>query len=337
MNMKKYIFPVLALAALSLASCENAEKEFPDFEGGVSVFFPYQTPIRTIMLGSPVEASLNNDLDNAHKFVIYAAQGGAYKTKDINVSIAVDNSLCNNLTFDGGAAVTPMPESYYSLSSTNITNFSNYMGGVEVSLTDAFFADPKSIGTTYVIPIVMKSQTGADRILEGEWEGMNDSIATPKPTVRTDASLWKVAPMDYTLYCVRYVNPWEAYYLVKGSNADILKCDIVQVTTASLSSCNYTILIDGGKKVNVKTDTSVAVDLTLNFSGDNCTVMQGGNNIGSGSYAKAVEDVAPNLAKRDVLKLSYTVNGVKVDEELVMQRRGDFAGTVKEFTAVYNN
>ena len=41
------------------------------------------------------------------------------------------------------------------------------MDGVEVSFTDAFFADPEALTATYVIPLVMTGVTNADRILNG--------------------------------------------------------------------------------------------------------------------------------------------------------------------------
>ncbi len=330
--MKKYIFPVLAFAALSLTSCENDEKTFDDYQGGTSVYFPYQYPVRTVMLGTSINDNLDNSLDNAHKIKIYAAQGGAYKTQSINLNIAVDNTLCNNLYYESGEAVQAMPDSYYKLTSTTISAWDNYMGGVEVELTDAFFADPKSTTTTYVIPVVIKSQTGADHIIEGSYEGKEEGAAAP---ARTNADAWSVAPMDYTLYCVRYVNPWEAYYLVEGTG-DILGAEIVQVTTKSLTECNYTVLLSDGKKINTMVDGATSVNLTLKFDGsNNCTVFDGATQIGTGSYASKAKEVAPNVPKRDVLSLSYNVNGVSVTENLVMQRRGDFAGTVVEYAPVY--
>lgn len=327
--MKKYIFPVLALAAFALTSCENDEKVFPDYEGGVSVYFPYQYPVRTILLGTAIDQQLDNSLDNAHKFKIYARQGGAYKTKKVSLNIAVDESLCDNLTFEDGSSVTAMPSSYYKLASNSITTWSNYMGSVEVELTDEFFADPKSIGMSYVIPVSMTSQKGADHFISGTYDG-------DTAPAKTDAASWKTLPMDYTLYCVRYVNPWEAFYLVKGSKSEILDCEIVQLTTASLTECNYNILLNNGKKINVAADGATSVALTLKFDGNSCKVYEGNNEIGTGSYASQAMEVAPNIPLRDVLTLSYTVQGVSVSEELVMQRRGDFAGTIVEFAPTYN-
>ena len=60
---------------LTLFSCKNWSIDFPDYEGGVSVYFPYQYPVRTIVLG---EDNYDTSLDNQHKCKIYATMGGAY-------------------------------------------------------------------------------------------------------------------------------------------------------------------------------------------------------------------------------------------------------------------
>ena len=51
MEMKIYkLLSVILGSAMSFAfsSCENASNSFPDYEGGVSVYFAYQYPVRTI-------------------------------------------------------------------------------------------------------------------------------------------------------------------------------------------------------------------------------------------------------------------------------------------------
>ena len=83
---------LLAGAAMSaLASCHNQEKVFPDYDGGVTAYFAYQYPVRTIVLGE--SETFDNSLDNQHKCIIYGTMGGAYKGKDIVLDIAVDNTL----------------------------------------------------------------------------------------------------------------------------------------------------------------------------------------------------------------------------------------------------
>ena len=49
MKLKKYIYGVaLGALALTVASCYNADKDFPDYEGGTKAYFAYQNPIRTL-------------------------------------------------------------------------------------------------------------------------------------------------------------------------------------------------------------------------------------------------------------------------------------------------
>ena len=112
MKLKTYIYGV-ALGALSLtyASCYNADKEFPDYEGGTTAYFAYQNPVRTLILGNDI---YDNTLDNEHKCRIWATMGGAYGGRNANVDIVVDESLCDNLYFvdENGSAtepVRPMP------------------------------------------------------------------------------------------------------------------------------------------------------------------------------------------------------------------------------------
>ncbi len=318
--MKKYILPVLALSAVAFTACENADKTFPDYEGGTSVYFAYQYPVRTIELGEDNE--INTDLDNAHKFKIVSAMGGAYNGKNIQVQIKVDESLCENLYFANGAPVKPMPSSYYSLASTTLTydnSFANsLMGQTEVQLTDAFFADPASITTTYVIPVVITGQSGADRILSGTplVDGTNPS--------RVDSKKWDTAPMDYALWCVRYVNKWHGTYLVKEAGKEIDKTTKrVTVKTTGLNECTYT-------NVDGKT-------VTLQFSGDNCTVTGAGVS-GNGEFKQKSEIKAWGNKDRDALYLKYTVDGKSYDETLVAQVRtteGDPYNTVVEFAVEY--
>ena len=93
--------------SFAFSSCENASNPFPDYEGGVSVYFAYQYPVRTIVLGN--DPVVDNSADRQHKCAIYATMGGAYGGRNITIDIAVDNTLCDNLFFEDGSPVLPMP------------------------------------------------------------------------------------------------------------------------------------------------------------------------------------------------------------------------------------
>ena len=119
--------------------------------------------------------------------------------------------------FEDGTPVLSMPSTYYTLAGDKISYNGEHWGNVEVQLTDAFFADEKALGCNYVIPVVMKGQTGADRILTG-----TPLIEGDKP-VRTNSDYWSVLPKDYVLYCVKYMNPWHASYLRRGIDKNYRK------------------------------------------------------------------------------------------------------------------
>src|SRR5690606_34732653 len=149
--MKKFL--VFTCMVASLAGCKNSDVTFPDFEY-TSGYFPYQFPVRTLVLGDDIYDNTN---DNAHRFVISVAMGGVYENNKNRVfNIEVDESLCDQVVFDGsGNPIRALPRSYYTLSPENqITIPKGAMnGGVTVQLTDAFFEDADAIGLNYVVPI----------------------------------------------------------------------------------------------------------------------------------------------------------------------------------------
>ena len=205
------IFRILSAGVVlaGLASCHNKEAIFPDYEGGITAYFAYQYPVRTIVLGE--SETFDTSLDNQHKCIIYGTIGGSYKGKDVVIDIEVDNSLTENLYFADGSPVQAMPESYYKLSGNQLNYGGSHLGGVEVQLTDAFFADPAAIKNTYVVPVVMTDIVkGADQIKSGT------PLIEGETPIRTNSALWNVVPMDYTLYCIKYINQWDGSWLRRG-------------------------------------------------------------------------------------------------------------------------
>ena len=208
---------VIALGALSLslASCYNADKDFPDYEGGTKAYFAYQNPIRTLVLGNDI---YDNSLDNDHKCRIWATMGGAYGGRDAVVNVIIDESLCDNLYFldDGGyenRKVLPLPHDFYNyedVKNATINYNGDSRGYLEIQFTDKFFENAKtsSADTTYVIPVRMTGVKGIDALQSG--------TPNKEGAIRQNANDWTVLPMDYTLYCVRYMNPWQAKYIRRG-------------------------------------------------------------------------------------------------------------------------
>lgn len=342
MKFTKYIYGVaLGALSLSMASCYNADKEFPDYDGGTTAYFAYQYPVRTIILGNDI---YDNSLDNAHKCQIWSTMGGAYNGRNAFVEIAVDNSLCNDLYFvdEGGNptdSVLPMPSDYYTLGANNIPYNGDVRGFVEVQLTDKFFSDPKAIKETYVIPIVMKGVTGIDQILTGKArEGVSP--------LRGNASDWEVLPKDYILYCVKYMNPWQARYIRRGVDKvtennytlEVVRKDFSLVNSdpqhykenpvnandeicfIATKSMNESIFNVSFKRADGK--AAVSCDLLLTFNGNKCTITSADPEVadvtGSGEFiTKGTEQAAykdyqwgsmnGEPVQRDILRLAYDV------------------------------
>ena len=359
MKLKKYIYGVAVGAlSLTLASCYNADKEFPDYEGGTTAYFAYQFPVRTIILGNDI---YDNSLDNAHKCQIWSTMGGAYSGRNAVVDFIVDESLCKNLHFEdaggnAGADVLPMPSTHYELLGNTIPYNGDTRGYVEVQLKQAFFDDPKSIENTYVIPLRMTGVTGIDHILTGKpREGLDP--------VRTDLESWETLAKDYVLYCVKYKNPWDANYIRRGAdevtengtttkvvrkdvslvNSDLEhykenpvnhKDEICSITTKNMTqaifpvsfqtsgtsvSCNLILTFDGNNKCTISTDD------------ENVTATGSGEFIANGSGREEYKDYRwegeGRPDQRDILRLAYNVDftdkniKVSTNDTLVVQTR----------------
>lgn len=327
--MKRYIKMVAALLALmaSFTACENGDQAFDDYEGGTTAYFAYQSPVRTIVLG---DDEYDTTLDKAHKLKILATFGGSYNGRNATVNVAVDNSLCDNLTFADGTPVKAMPAEYYQLSSTAFNFNGGMQGGTEVQLTDAFFKDPDAVKNTYVIPLVMQNQTGFDRIATG-------TLKEGKTGSRTNASIWETAPRDYVMYCVKYQNKYSGWWLTNHntSTENIEKASQVQITTRTLNSSVYTVEFQEGSKI-------LKADLLLTFDDkENCTITsltEGVKATGSGSWAdNGIHSW--NNKDRDLMELNAEITfagGVKknLNEKLVWWRSGV---SKEEFSYTYNN
>ena len=329
MIMKRYIKMVAALLALmaSFTACENGDQTFDDYEGGTTAYFAYQSPVRTIVLG---DDEYDTTLDKAHKLKILATFGGSYNGRNATVNVAVDNSLCDNLTFADGTPVKAMPKEYYQLSTTAFNFNGGMQGGTEVQLTDDFFKDPYAVKNTYVIPLVMQNQTGFDRIATG-------TLKQGKTGSRTNASIWETAPRDYVMYCVKYQNKYSGWWLTNHntSTENIEKASQVQITTRTLNSSVYTVEFQEGSKI-------LKADLLLTFDDkENCTITsltEGVKATGSGSWAdNGIHSW--NNKDRDLMELNAEITfagGVKknLNEKLVWWRSGV---SKEEFSYTYNN
>lgn len=292
--MKKFkILIGLAVALFTVTGClKNSDIDHPDFDYQ-SVYFAYQYPVRTLVLGEDV--NIDNTLDNEHKVEIKATLGGTRENKNnVVINFSPDNALLNNLYFVGGGKIQPMPSNYYTLASNQITiPKGSLLGGVQVQLTDAFFADPLAIKNTYVIPLKMTSVQNTDSILKEK---------------------------DFVFYALKFINPWHGNYLRRG--VDVMTGDISRTVKRHAAYVEY----DQVNKLNTKSLTELefpvifgdaenrtfSCTLLLTFdSAGKCTITTKSNLFtvtGTGTFISKGEKKSWGNKDRDALYLDYQVN-----------------------------
>ena len=326
--MKKILF--LLMLSVGVVACKNQEIVFPDFDYTTG-YFPYQYPVRTLVLGKDI---YDNSNDNNHKFLISAAMGGVYENKaDRTFKIEVDNSLCENATFAATRQrIYPLPKEYYTLSSADqiVIPAGKVSGSIEVQLTEAFFNDPAAIKLNYVVPIRITQVTNLDSVLRGKALRLSPD--------RRIASHWDIAPKDFTMFAVKYVNPYHGNYFHRGRST-VVNADNQVVETNAYRQQHITS--DEVWTLNTTARNQVAVNgvirsstitgplnLLLTFSGNNCTV----SNASGSAYTvtgtgKLLEDADEwGNKKRDAIHLSYQFsNGThtySATDTLVVRDRG---------------
>ena len=347
-NMKtsKIVVILAFLAAMGLTACSNKDISFDDFDYQ-TVYFSSQFPVRTVELGEDPNVDLT--LDNQHKIEIQAQVGGVWVNnhKERTITFEVDNSLTEGLLFANTEdEVVPMPASYYTLASNQIVIPSgSTRGGVIVQLNDAFFSDPKSLERMYVIPLVMTGVQGADSILQGK-----ELVDNPNRCIGDD---WTVAPKDFTLYAVKYVNPWHGIYLRRGTDVittpegtetvsrlerPVLDEEGNPMEDAAGNPVMEPIAVEQGEKVDVVTKglkvnnitltaydsegTAVPYTLTLTFTDDgSCTISNPAEDsdkyviTGTGRFISKGEKNSIGGKDRDAIYLDYDVDFKTMDTQ----------------------
>lgn len=337
----KIIYLGFASLMLSLNACKSSDNEFPDFDYQ-TVYFANQYSARTVELGE--DEFVDNSMDNEHKIKINATWGGGYTNrKNVIIDYVVDESLCNNLYFKDEAnsdvPLTPMPSTHYKLLSEKINiPKGSVIGGVEVQLTDEFFADNKSLSNNYVIPLRMVDFEGVDSILQGK-----PAVDNP---VLTNSGHWSVQPKNFVLYAVKYVNPQHGEYLRRGKDKAVIdgvESEIVRheeyvendervyVTTKSLT--------DNILSLSTKDKSGELFDynICLSFHEDGtCDVSSTSDDLtvsGTGKFVKDGEKNSLGGKERDAIYLEYAVDfknknmQYETKDTLVLSTRGVQGGT----------
>jgi hypothetical protein len=203
-------FIYMMMVAFFALGCESSENVFEDFDTQ-NVYFPIQYPVRTISLLE--DSRIDNAVDLEKAFNIGVSIGGLRQnTIDRKVTIALAPELVNKALI-GTNTLVLMPSNYYTLASNEITiPAGSFSGTVKVQLTDAFFNDPLTAVTTYVIPLVITSSS--ETILTGK-----PALGITNPDRRIAAD-WEAGftPKDFTMFAVKFINKYQGKYLVKGKD-----------------------------------------------------------------------------------------------------------------------
>ena len=331
---------------IAVIGCTNQEVEFDDFEYQ-TVYFPFQTPLRTIMLGDEVLG--DNSIDLEHAFSVGAAMGGVYSnSKDRELTIQLAPELAANITDGDGNALQILPANYYDATLDKIIiSAGSFSGKVRVNLTDAFFNDPLATSLNYVLPV--RITEAKDSILQGLATVL---AVSPDPRVKED---WTVAPKDYVLFGIKYINPTHGVYLLRGKRTNIADNtdsfayserfiddnEMTKLTTKSLTE-NFMPTVGGTNKEG--TDAKYSMKLTFNDANNSIIVSQKDDSSvvvnGTGTYYSKDDNESEgyNGKQHRTIYLDYTYEdaGVtyKVNDSLVFV---DTDMKFEEFSVEVNN
>ena len=272
--MKTKLYILLAVV-LGFAACENQDPGFEDF-GTTAVYFPFQTPARTLILG---KYDLGfNDNDNNNRFEIGVTLAGIYQNyAERRVHFELDNSLLSEVT-----NVKTLPPSYYTIETESPVTIpaGDLKGRIAVQLTDQFFDDTLSFAPLdevhYAIPLRITEIENIDTVLSG--------VPLIPEASRVKIDEWDVPSKDYTLYGIKFINKYHAMYLRRGvdemTNAAnetvstiyrdqyVERSELVMITTTGKNSVELSNIVRRGSEAS---PGNVNIELLFDESGD-CTI-----------------------------------------------------------------
>ncbi|SNR71314.1 protein of unknown function [Lutibacter agarilyticus] len=303
--------------AFSLMACENQENEFDDF-GSTSVYFPFQTPARTLILG---EYDLGfNDNDNNGRFEIGVTMAGVYendKNRKVYFELApelIDPALLGVADVN----VKVLPSSYYTIEQESPVTIptGSTKGRIPVQLEDAFFEDPLSFAgeneVNYVIPLKITDYEQLDSLLTG--------VPLVDNPMRVKADDWETLPKDYTLFGIKFMNKYQGIYLRRGAdemtNASgetvttvyrdeyVVRDELVPVTTSGRNNVELSNIV---RRAGLTSPGSVNIELAFNDGGD-CVITSFEDDVynvsGSGKFVQDGDEWGGK--QQDVIYLDYS-------------------------------
>ncbi|WP_405290848.1 DUF5627 domain-containing protein [Algibacter sp. Ld11] len=305
--MKIKLVIILAIA-FSLMACENQENEFDDF-GSTSVYFPFQTPVRTLIQG---KYDLGfNDNDNNGRFEIGVIMSGVYnnnKNRIVHFEMAPELIDASLLAGVDSVNVKVLPSSYYTIEQESPVTIpsGSTKGVIPVQLTDAFFDDPQSFAefeeVHYVIPLRITDYEELDSLLTGV-----PAVDNPIKIRETD---WETQPKDYTLFGIKFMNKYQGVYLRRGEDA------------ASGTNESVTVFENGDPTVTASED----IEGSTVYRADN-VVQDELLPVSTAGRTSAITNISvrrPGIATNNKLSLLLTFN----DNEEIIITNADPSSTV---------
>jgi hypothetical protein len=346
-DMKKII--TILFTGILLYSCTNRDIEFDDYFY-TTVYFPFQMPIRTLILGD--ESVGDNTIDLERAFSIGVTMGGVYENKeDRVVTIAYAPELAENIINTAtGDTLRLLPQTYYEADFLDVAQIDltipsgELSGKTRVQLTDAFFQDPLSAQFTYVVTLRI-TNAEPDSVLSGE---VASGVSLDTADVR-DPNQWKTLPKDFTMFGIRYINETHGYYLYRGQRVNLTTQEAVTYSERFMTDNMAAVLTTTSLNENIMdraagmaTDGSFRMKLTFDHNSQGVVVSQIDTTTadvsGIGTYYSKddSESESYNGNKHRTIYLDYTYNDgaddYQVNDSLVFI---DTDVTFEEYTVTF--
>jgi hypothetical protein len=241
--------------------------------------------------------------------------GGLYQNKSSwTVGYTVDNSLAAKLATSTNDTLKLLPAAYYTLSPANqfVIPKDKFTGEVTVQLTEAFLDDPQAFKTHYVLPLRITSSS-ADSVLSGK--------ANAPGADRRIAGAWSVAPKDFTVFGIKFINKYHGKYLHRGKSVIndgagnpvdtiiyrqryVEQDEIWALQTAGRNK----VTITGVLRASTGSPGNFKMDLNFNNNGEAVITQTPGSLFNVMGTAKFIKDGDEwGNTKRDAIHLSYQV------------------------------
>ncbi|WP_400077456.1 DUF5627 domain-containing protein [Winogradskyella sp. R77965] len=349
MKIKFKLIFIVALVFSAIA-CENQENDFDDF-GSTSVYFPFQTPVRTLIQGD-YDLGFNEN-DNNGRFEIGVVMSGVYNNDiDRRVHFELAPELIDAAALGVDTVnVQILPASYYTIEQESPVTIpsGSTNGRIPVQLSDAFFDDPLAFAdfeeVHYVLPLRITDFEELDSLLTG--------VPLVDNPIKIKDEDWDPLPKDYTLFGIKFMNKYEGIYLRRGedrivgasinevlqavggvSTGVVLESNNVTIDTSTVYRADFVVQDEPTKlkttgrnsvfytnrvrRAGLPSDDDISIILTFDEN-NNITItdVEGDNFIvtGSGQFVEDGDEWGGE--SRDVIYLQYQYSDVATAEQVV--------------------